>query len=206
MRWPPPGEQGIFITHLTFDVAAPGTGHQDGLWELQITTTTAEGVEVAVRAALRVAEKSLTPAIGATAPPSVTLTSADVEDLSTITSAGNPDPDLYQLSIHQALLENKPLVVVFATPAFCVSTTCGPQVEMVSQVKELYRDQANFIHVEVLKDPHLILGGQAGREPVPAVEEWGLFTEPWDFCGRPGRAGSKPNSSSLLPPRKLRPS
>ena len=192
MRWPPPGERGIFITNLTFDVAAAGTGPQDGLWELQITATTPEGVEVAVRTALRVAEKSSTPAIGAPAPPSVTLTSADVEDLSTITSASNPDPDLYKLSIHQALLEKKPLVVVFATPAFCVSATCGPQVEMVSQVKERYRDQANFIHVEVFEDPHLIQGGRPGGGLVAAVEEWGMPTEPWTFVvDREGRVRAK---------------
>ena len=76
MRWPPPGERGIFLAHLTFDVAAAGTGPQDGLWELHITTTTTEGVEVAVGAALRIAEKSSTPAIGAPAPASVTPTSA----------------------------------------------------------------------------------------------------------------------------------
>ena len=192
MRWPPPGERGIFITLLTFDVAAAGTGPQDGLWELRITTTTTEGVEVAVRTALRVAEKSSTPAIGASAPPSVTPTSADGEDLSTITSASDPDPDLYDLSIHQALLEKKPLVVVFATPAFCVSATCGPQVEMVSQVKERYRDQANFIHVEVFEDPHLIKGGRPSGGLVAAVEEWGLPTEPWTFVvDREGRVRAK---------------
>ena len=181
MRWPPPGERGIFITHITFDVAAAGTGPQDGLWELQITTTTVEGVEVAARAALRVAEKSSTPAIGAPAPPSVTPTTANGVDLSTITSASDPDPDLYKLSIHQALLEKKPLVVVFATPAFCVSATCGPQVEMLTQLKERYRDQANFIHVEVFEDPHLIQKGRPGGGLVAAVEEWGMPTEPWTF-------------------------
>ena len=192
MRWPPPGERGIFITNLTFDLAAAGTGPQDGLWELQITTSTAEGIDVAVRTALRVAEQSSTPAIGAPAPPSMTLTSAAGEDLSTITSASKPDPDLYKLSIHQALLEKKPLVVVFARPAFCVSATCGPQVEMVSQIKERYRDQANFIHVEVFENPHLIQGGRPGGELVAAVEEWGLPTEPWTFVvDREGRVRAK---------------
>ena len=122
----------------------------------------------------------------------MTPTSADGEDLRTITSASDPDPDLYKLSIHQALLEEKPLVVVFATPAFCVSATCGPQVEMVSQVKERYRDQANFIHVEVFKDPHLIQGRSPGGGLVAAVEEWGLPTEPWTFVvDRDGRVRAK---------------
>ena len=192
MQWPPPGERGVFITNLTFDLAAGGTGPRDGLWELKITTTTTEGVEVVVRAALRVAENSSTPAIGAPAPPSVTLTSAEGEGLRTITSASDPDPDLYKLSIHQALLEKKPLVVVFATPAFCVSATCGPQVETLSQVKERYRDQANFIHVEVFENPHLIQGGRPGGGLVAAVEEWGMPSEPWTFVvDREGRVRAK---------------
>ena len=192
MRWPPPGERGIFITNLTFDVAGAGAGPQDGLWELQILTTTTEEVLVSVSTALRVAEKSSTPAIGAPAPPSVTPTSADVEDLRTITSASKPDPDLYKLSIHQALLEEKPLVVVFATPAFCVSATCGPQVEIVSQVKEHFADQANFIHIEVFENPHLIQRGRPGGGVVATVEEWGLPTEPWTFVvDREGRVQAK---------------
>ena len=192
MRWPPPGERGMFVANLTFDVAGEGTGPQDGLWELRVTAATPEGAELTARTALRVAENSSTPAIGAPAPASVTPTSADVEDLRTITSASNPDPELYELSVHQALLEEKPLVVVFATPAFCVSATCGPQVEILSQVKERYRDQANFIHVEVFEDPHLIQGGRPGGGLVPAVEEWGMPTEPWTFVvDREGRVRAK---------------
>ena len=72
-------------------------------------------------------------------------------------------------------------MVVFSTPAFCVSATCGPQLEIVSQVKERHKDKANFIHVEVFEDPHLIEEGRLSATPVPAMEEWGLLTEPWIF-------------------------
>jgi hypothetical protein len=182
IQWPPPGERGVYVTTLNFDKPGEATPAQPGLWALQIATTTSDGEPVQAQTAVIVREKSLTPAIGSPAPGSVTHTVGDVEDLSTITTDDSPDPDLYRLSIHEALKAGKPLVVVFATPAFCVSATCGPQVEMVSRVKERHKEEANFIHVEVFEDPHLIEGGRPSQEQVvPAVEEWGLPTEPWTF-------------------------
>ena len=181
LRWPPPGERGVYVTTLNFDVAGEATGPRDGLWELQITATREDGAPVEAKTAVPVKEESATPGIGDPAPASETPTADEVDDLSAITSANPPDPELYQLSIHEALETGKPLVVVFATPAFCVSATCGPQVEMVSQVKERHKGEANFIHVEVFQDPHLIQGGRPSGGLAPAVEEWGLPTEPWTF-------------------------
>jgi hypothetical protein len=181
IQWPPPGERGVYVTTLDFDVPGEATEAQPGLWALQVTTSTGDGEPVQAQTVVKVQEKSSTPAIGSPAPASVTPTARDGDDLSTITTDDPPDPDLYQLSIHEALEAGKPLVVVFATPAFCVSATCGPQVEMVSQVKERHKEEANFIHVEVFEDPHLVEGGRPTGGYVPAVEEWGLPTEPWTF-------------------------
>ena len=60
-------------------------------------------------------------------------------------------------------------MVVFATPAFCVSATCGPQLSELGKVKEEFGGRANFVHVEVFKDPHLITGGRPTAGLVPAV-------------------------------------
>jgi hypothetical protein len=171
-RWPV-GEQGVFATRLEFDRA--------GFWGLEVTVARADGTSVVARGAFEVKQVSATPAIGAAAPRSVNLTARDVPDLSALTSANPPDPDLYRLSIAEALDSGKPLVVVFATPAFCVSATCGPQVEVISAVKERHREQANFIHVEVFANPQEIKGGRPAGGFVPAVAEWGLPTEPWTF-------------------------
>jgi hypothetical protein len=182
IQWPPPGERGVYVTTLDFDVPGEGTEAQPGLWALQITTTTSDGGPVQAQTVVEVREEPSTPSIGSPAPRSVTPTAGEVEDLSTITTDDPPDPDLYQLSMHEALEAGKPLVVVFATPAFCVSATCGPQVEMLSQVKERHQDEANFIHVEVFENPHLMEGGRPSPDQVvPAVEEWGLPSEPWTF-------------------------
>ena len=163
---------GIFVTNVDLDTA--------GLWELEADLT-AEGASITAASIFTVKETSDTPSIGAPAPASVTLTAADVDDLSHISTANPPDPDFYKLSVHDALDQGKPFVVVFATPAFCVSATCGPQLSELGKVKEQFEGRANFVHVEVFKDPHLITGGRPTAGLVPAVEEWGLPTEPWVF-------------------------
>ena len=182
LPWPPEGSgRGVFIATIDFDVPGEATVENPGLWELQISADIPAGGRVEAVTAVRVATEPSTPAIGAAAPRSVTPTAAQAPDLAHITSAFNPDPEFYRLSVHEALDEPKPLVVLFSTPAFCVSATCGPQLEILAEMKEHYRGRVNFIHVEVFEDPHLIEGSRFNARQVPAVDEWGLPTEPWTF-------------------------
>ena len=192
LPWPPAGSgRGVFVANLTFDRAGAATPDQPGLWELEIAAAN-DGQTIQAKTAVRVTDKPATPAIGAPAPRSVTRTAGQTADLSTISSAADPDPELYQLSVHQALDAGLPLVVLFSTPAFCVSATCGPQLEILSALKERYRGQANFIHIEVFADPHLIQGNRLAAKRVPAVTEWGLPTEPWTFVvDKEGRIAAK---------------
>jgi hypothetical protein len=171
-QWPS-GLQGIFKVNLDLETS--------GIWLVEVDVTTADGTPVTAQGTLTVRPESITPAIGSAAPASSTPTLEAVDDLATITSSTEPDPDLYRLSINHALMADMPLVVVFATPAFCVSATCGPQVEILSSLKERFKDEANFIHVEVFANPQdIVAGGPAGGF-VPAVAEWRLPTEPWTF-------------------------
>ena len=53
---------------------------------------------------------------------------------------------------------------------------------MLSELNDRWSEQAaNFIHVEVYQNPHLIGESQALGDLVEAVAEWGLPTEPWTF-------------------------
>ncbi|MDA1128016.1 MAG: hypothetical protein O2913_04860 [Chloroflexi bacterium] len=165
--------RGVFSAEVDLDVA--------GFYEIDVVSTSSDGTPIFAQASFNLKETSSTPAIGAPAPASVTHTGAEVDDLSHITSSPEPDPDLYEISIHEALQQDKPLVIVFATPAFCVSATCGPQVGELTKVKEKLGDQVNYIHVEVFENPHLLEGGRPSGDLVAAVEEWGLPTEPWTF-------------------------
>ena len=192
IRWPPPGERGVYVVDLSFTVSGEGTETDPGLWELYVTATTQDQIQVEARAAVKVAEKSSTPALGSAAPPSVTLTATDVDNISMISSDPDPDVDFYQLSIHAALQEDKPLVLVFATPAFCVSATCGPQLEILTRLKDRYQGRVNFIHVEAFENPHLMQDGRPGGDLVLAVKEWGLPSEPWTFIvGKDGVVKAK---------------
>lgn len=171
-QWPI-GRRGVFATTLEFD--------QAGFWELQVDATAPGGEAVTATAYIQVRPQTSTPSIGDPAPASITPTGDEVDDLGTITSSPQPDADLYRLSVHEALGDGKPLVLVFATPAFCSTATCGPQVAVLSELKDRWSERANFIHVEVYKNPHLIGESQALGELVEAVAEWGLPTEPWTF-------------------------
>lgn len=164
---------GVFVAEFDLDVA--------GAYEIDIDFTSNDGTPIFAQTSFLVKEEPSTPAIGSPAPASVTHTAAGADNISHITSSPEPDPDLYQMSIHEALLQNKPLVIVFATPGYCVSATCGPQVGELSKVKDRVGDRANYIHVEVFEDPHLLKGERSTGDRVPAVDEWGLPTEPWTF-------------------------
>lgn len=86
----------------------------------------------------------------------------------------DPEDPMHDLSLDAALTNGKPTVVVFATPALCVSRVCGPVVDQVMRVRESFADRANFIHVEVFTD-------NSGKELTEAMLAWGLLTEPWTF-------------------------
>jgi len=115
---------------------------------------------------------------GDPAPASETRVSADYPDLAVISSDPDPDPAMYELSIAEAVTGGEPAVIVFATPGFCVSATCGP---LLDQVKALRADYpgVGFVHVEVYED--LQVTDQSQLTPVSAVTEWGLPSEPWVF-------------------------
>ena len=98
-----------------------------------------------------------------------------------LTTDPQPDPDLYRLSIAEAVASGKPLVVAFSTPAYCTTATCGPQLDVIKRLRDRHADRANFIHVEVYDNPHEIQGDLSNARIAPAVTEWGLPSEPWTF-------------------------
>lgn len=170
-QWPA-GAAGVYVANVEFDRA--------GQWGIIAEVTGEDGTTRTGDAGFLVNEQSLAPAIGATVPASRHKTARDVADLREITTSPFPDPDLYQLTIAEALDTGRPTVVTFATPAFCQTATCGPQVAVVTSVKERHKGRADFIHVEafdlVLED------GGAGRGPLSHVlVEWGLPSEPFTF-------------------------
>lgn len=166
--WAVPDVRGLDVAYVTFDEA--------GTWGIDVTATPPQGEPIRARALFTVLERGSTPAIGDPAPASQTKTLADVPDIKQLTSDEHPDERLYQLSVADALAEGKPFVVAFTTPAFCTSAVCGPTLDIVKDVMPEYLPDVNFIHVEVYD-----LSKPGELVTVPAVEEWGLPSEPWVF-------------------------
>jgi hypothetical protein len=114
--------------------------------------------------------------VGDPAPLSVTRTTSD-HALGDITSDPDPDPRFYRMTVAEAV-EDGPSVIVFATPAWCVSQACGPLLDQVKAMADVYPG-LNFVHVEVYEDIHVTSFEEL--EYVPSVLEWGLVAEPWVF-------------------------
>jgi hypothetical protein len=115
---------------------------------------------------------------GEAAPRSETRTGGEFPDLSLITSDPDPDPAMYELSVSDAVNNGSPAVVVFATPAFCTSATCGPLLDQVKAMRPDYPG-IDFVHVEIYED--LQVDSVDELTTVPATAEWGLPSEPWVF-------------------------
>jgi hypothetical protein len=96
-----------------------------------------------------------------------------------ISSDGAPDPELYQLSVADAIAAKKPFLVSFSTPGYCKTAVCGPNLQVIKQLKNDLNGQVNFIHVEVYPYP-FGESAQLGRR-VSAMDEWRLQSEPWTF-------------------------
>jgi hypothetical protein len=162
---------GIYVAYPTLDKA--------GAWAVEVEIPGPDGVEQSSRLRLDVLEQGVTPAVGSRAIASDTPTVADTPDLKQITSDGVPDPDLYRLSVADALAAGKPFLVAFSTPGFCKTAVCGPNLDVIKKLKNDYKDRVNFIHVEVYRYP---FGDSAQKGLlVESMQEWSLASEPWTF-------------------------
>ena len=175
-QWPY-GVRGAFAADVDFD--------RPGMWRLDITAEGPDGGAGTVE--IEVLEDSSVPFIGSAGPLSENKTLGSAGAIELITTDYTPDLSLYEVTIREAVESPLPAVVVFASPAFCTTATCGPQVDAVSELRESYAGQAHFIHVEIYDNPDEIQGDLDRARIAPTVDEWGLtsiphwFNESWTF-------------------------
>ena len=169
-QWP--YDRGVYTVQVSFDRA--------GTWRMDVDTHIPSRPLVA-SALVDVGQTSVTPALGSRPPSSQSKTLGDVNRLEELTSDPIPDEELYSMTIAEALQAGKPLVVTFATPAFCLSSNCGPQVDVIKEVKVGYSGRVNFIHVEVFDNPVEMRGNDRLRRLSPVMVEWGLESEPYTW-------------------------
>jgi hypothetical protein len=84
---------------------------------------------------------------------------------------------MHDVSLEDALVGEEPVVLLFATPAFCQTAVCGPTVDVLEQVRRDDVGDVTFVHCEIFSD-----AGETIGDPVQA---WNLPTEPWLFVISP---------------------
>ncbi len=158
--------RGLYVTRVSLET--PGN------WSVALQPA---GMRPTPPAPFVVTDDVLVPEVGATAPVVATRTTNDYP-LEELTSDPDPEPSFYALSLDEALGNGKPTVVIFATPAFCTSQTCGPMLDQVQALSSDHPD-VNFLHIEIYEN----LDAETFEElrTVAAVMEWGLPSEPWVF-------------------------
>jgi hypothetical protein len=170
---------GLYRAEATFDKA--------GEWGAETTATAADGSKRTGRVVFPVRDAPATPRIGASAPATDNPTASTPDEIGRISTDDDPDPDFYRESVAQALAAHEPFAVVFATPAFCRTATCGPTLDVVESAAADFKDRMTFIHVEPYElefvDGSLrpVLSERNVPISVPATEQWGLPTEPYVF-------------------------
>ena len=195
---PAPGTQGDGTgPALTSPSAARGVYQAEGVsfdragnWQVEVTADVQGAGTQHLTAAFPVLEQPLLPAPGQKAlkTENLTVTSKGVPaaaiDSRALDGAPIPDPELHRWTIARALAEHRPIVVVFATPTYCMSQFCGPTTDAVQALAGSYGDKAVFIHVEIWKDYQNSVVNQGAAEWLypPALQKAnGDLTEPWIY-------------------------
>lgn len=182
----------VYVAYPTFD--------RPGEWEVVIDTQlSGEAKPTSKKLRFQVLEKSESPNVGQPAVPVKTHTVADTPS-DQLSSGGKPNVALYQISLDDALKSGKPTVVLFATPGYCQTAMCGPNVKVLGELQKQFGDKINFIHVEVYKYPFdasfkavadAANAAYKAQREMTAEEKaagfsngmvaWKLVTEPWLF-------------------------
>lgn len=151
------GEIAVYVANPEFD--------EIGDWGVEISGTAAGNEIEPITLAFQVQDPEAVLNVGDPAPKSRQTLASDVDDISEIDTMQPPDP-MHDVTIEDAVMSGMPTVILFGTPAFCETQTCGPVMQSVMlPLYDEYGSQANFIHVE----PYFVEEARTGAGfcPVP---------------------------------------
>jgi hypothetical protein len=150
-----------------------------GIWTIAAAVTM-NGSSLAGTSAVPVTTDLLPAAVGSEARPTRTPVATTKHGLEEICTR-RPSDAMHYISLDDAIRNDKPTVVSFATPLLCESQTCGPVVDEQILVFERYgARRANFIHVEeFLPGRDLQPPPATAQNLSPGFKAWGFQDEPW---------------------------
>ena len=161
-----------------------------GLWVAEFNVESKANLSVTQNAVFEVRNSNIAIGLGDDAPLSRNPALSEGVLFSDVSSRNVTSDKLHQLSVEQALMRQAPLIVVFASPRFCMSALCGPAVDLIEEVQVEFGDRVNFIHIEPWD---LSVARSEGRlVPSKWAKEWNLPSEPWVFLINPdGRVAAR---------------
>jgi hypothetical protein len=168
---PPLAPQGLNHAEFSFD--------QPGVWQMLVEVQTTSG-RVLGTSAIQVKEtgKASTRVPDQRAIASQTPTVGDARGVHPICTRTPPCP-FHQITLAKALTLSKPTAFFVGTPKFCMSRTCGPNLEELIGVANEVGDRVSFVHAEVYRsDKAEDIQRQAAS---PTFAQWGFQSEPWMF-------------------------
>lgn len=170
---------GVYAAHVAFPVA--------GQWRAEFRTSAPGAAAEVIPFEFDVKADTSVLRAGEAAPSVETPTADDVGgDVARLSTDEDPRPEFYETSVADALAAREPFVVAFATPKFCATAICGPTLDRLKPVADAHPD-ITFINLEPyqleLRDGQLqpVLDANQQLQAVPAVEAFGLLSEPYIF-------------------------
>jgi hypothetical protein len=171
--------RGLYRAEVDFDCV--------GEWGAEVFVEGPDGEWLSERLRFAVYPQGSTPAIGAAAPLSDSLTATTPQEAARISTDQDPYLPAYDKTVAQTVTSGRASMVFFATPAFCQTGFCGPTVELVKSVAKEHEGVVEFVNVEPyalqLTDNGLqpLLDESGQLQPVEAALEWGIPVEPYLF-------------------------
>ena len=145
------GTTGVYKANVEFD--------ETGAWGVEVTGNKGDRIIGPFTLPIEVLPSEQVLGVADPAPRTRQLIASDVADIREIESMQPPDP-FHETTIADAVTSGRPSVIIFGTPAFCETMTCGPVMQIVVlPLYEEFKDEATFIHVE----PYLLEELRAGR-------------------------------------------
>ena len=167
-----PNGKGVYTTNANFA--------ESGRWGIGINLFY-NNEPHKISASIIVTEKPKTPPINSQAPIADTKTISSLQKISEITSDPTPHIPLYNISLKDSLESKTPTIILFATPAFCQTGTCGPQLDIIKNLSLKWNEDFNFIHSEIYSNLNELDGDISNAKISKAATAWNLPSEPWTF-------------------------
>ena len=155
-----PENRGVYVADVVFD--------HEGIWD---AAADRDGKHLPF--AVQVKPKPDAPAVGDPAPKAASPTTKNALGVDPICTR-NPMCPLHTTSLDTVIGKGKPVAVLFATPARCVSKYCGPVLDSLLPLTGSYADKIHIVHVDIYKNAQT-------DETSPTVTAWNIPSEPWFF-------------------------